>query len=365
MKVALVYDWVNKFGGAERVLEVLHELYPQAPLYTSVYFPPSSSWSSKFEIRPSFLNKWPLAKRHHEFYPFLTPLAFESFNFSDFDLVISVTSAQAKGILTLPSTCHLCYCLTSTRYLWSGYKDYFKNKPFSLLSKPLLKYLRFWDKIASQRPDFYFSISENVKRRIKRYYSRDSMVIYPPVDVNKFSFKEKRKGDYFLLVSRLVAYKKADLAIRAFNKLGWPLKIVGRGKQMPKLKLLAKKNIEFLGRLTDSKLVGYYQNCRAVIFPQEEDFGLVPLEAQACGKPVLAFKGGGALETVIEGKTGTFFYPQTTEALTKALRNFRAEDFSPKACRVNAEVFSKENFKKKFRQAVEDQYQKWQKQKQI
>ncbi len=365
MKVALVYDWVNKIGGAERVLEVLHELYPQAPLYTSVYFPPSSSWASKFEIRPSFLNKWPLAKRHHEFYPFLTPLALESFNFSDFDLVISVTSAQAKGVLTLPSTCHLCYCLTPTRYLWSGYKEYFKNKPLSFLSKPLLKYLRFWDKIASQRPDFYFSISENVSKRIKKYYLRDSAVIYPPVDVNKFSLKREGKGDYFLLVSRLVAYKKVDLAIRAFNKLGWPLKIVGVGKQMPKLKLLAKKNIEFLGRLTDSKLVGYYQNCRAVIFPQEEDFGLVPLEAQACGKPVLAFKGGGALETVIEGKTGTFFYPQTTEALIKALKKFKAESFSPEVCRANAELFSKENFKKKFSQAVENQYQKWQKQKQI
>ena len=361
MKIALVYDWVNKFGGAERVLEALHEIYPNAPLYTSVYNPNSALWALKFKVKPSFLNKFPLAKNHHEFYPFLTPLAFESFDFSDFDLVISVTSAHAKGILTLPSTCHICYCLTPTRYLYSGFKDYFKNKSFLFLSRPFLKYLKSWDKVASCRPDFYFSISENVKKRIKKYYLKDSEIVYPPVDIDKFFIKDNKVSDCFLVVSRLVNYKKVDLVIRVFNKLGWPLKIVGEGRQMTKLKALAKKNIEFLGRLTDNKLVGYYQNCRAVIFPQEEDFGLVPLEAQACGKSVLAFKGGGALETIIDGRTGTFFYPQTQRALVKALKKFKVKSFSPEACRRNAEIFSKDNFKKNFKQAVKSKYKKWQK----
>jgi len=361
MKVALVYDWVNKFGGAERVLEALHEIYPTAPLYTSVYSSNSTPWSLKFRVKPSFLNKFPLAKNHHELYPLLTPLAFESFDFSGFDLVISITSAHAKGILTLPSTCHICYCLTPTRYLYSGFKDYFRNKFFLSLSKPFLKYLRFWDKVASCRPDFYISISENVRKRIKKYYLKDSEIVYPPVDIDKFFTKGNKPSDYFLVVSRLVNYKKVDLVIKVFNKLGWPLKIVGDGGQIFKLKFLARKNVEFLGRLTDSELVGYYQNCRAVIFPQEEDFGLVPLEAQACGRPVLAFKGGGALETIIEGKTGTFFYPQTQKALAKALKEFKVEDFDSEICRRNAELFSKDNFKKNFKQAVESKYKKWQK----
>ncbi len=357
MKVALVYDWVSKIGGAERVLEALHEIWPEAPLYTAVYNSTTAPWAKKFQVIPSFLNKFPLASKHHEFYPWLTPLAFEGFDFSDFDVVISVTSAYAKGIITRPSTLHFCYCLTPTRYLWSGYHQYFKNKPLRFLSKPLLKYLRNWDKVACQRPDFYLAISENVQKRIKKYYHRSSKVVYPPLDINKFFIiKEKRSSDYFLMVSRLVAYKKVDLAIKAFNQLGWPLKIVGIGSQMSRLKIMAKRNIEFLGQLTDNELLSYYQNCRAVVFPQEEDFGLVPLEAQACGKPVIAFKAGGALETVVEGRTGTFFYPQTSQALIKTLKVFKAKDFNPGVCRKNAKKFSKQSFKDNFKKAIEREY---------
>jgi len=379
MKVAFVYDRVNKWGGAERVLLGLHELFPDAPLYTAVYHPQMAPWAKEFKVIPSFLNKFPLAKSRHEAYPHLMPLAFESFDFSGYDVVLSITSEAAKGIITKPETLHLCYCLTPTRYLWSGYQEYFQNKAFRFLTKPIVLYLRSWDKIAAQRPDVYLTISENVKKRINKYYSRNSEVIYPPVDLKKFQilpqsgiplrgtnskFQTNSKfkiqnSKFFLVVSRLdFGYKKVDLAIEAFNQLGLPLKIIGTGTQMRNLKRKAKKNIEFLGQLTDKELLGYYGRCQAVIFPQEEDFGLVPLEAQACGKPVIAYRGGGALETVREGPTGVFFSPQTAEALVKTVANFRPEKFDPDDCRRNTKRFSQERFKKKIKRLIEKEWKK-------
>jgi glycosyltransferase involved in cell wall biosynthesis len=370
MKVALVYDRVNKIGGAERVLEALHEIWPEAPLYTAVYNPTTAPWAKKFQVIPSFLNKFPLAKKHHEAYPWLTPMAFESFAFSGYDVVISVTSAEAKGIITRPSTLHLCYCLTPTRYLWSGYGEYFRQSFLKILSRPIVAYLQKWDKIAAQRPDTFIAISKNVQKRIKKYYGRESEVIYPPVDTEKWQIKKNYplsisplRGipsechyPFFLVVSRLVPYKKVDIAVEAFNQLGLPLKIIGSGSEGRKLKIMAKPNIEFLGQLTDQELLSYYQDCRALIFPQVEDFGLVPLEAQACGKPVITFKGGGALETVIEKKTGTFFYPQKPAALIKKLKEFKINDYQPEDCRQNAKRFSQEIFKKKFKNLVEEKY---------
>jgi len=362
MRVALVYDRVNKWGGAERVLLALHKIWPQAPLYTSVYDPVGASWAKDFEVRTSFLQNFPLAKTGHEFYPWLMPLAFESFNFDEFDLVISVTSEAAKGIITKPKTLHICYCLTPTRYLWSGYEEYFKTRWLRLLMKPMVKYLRKWDLVACQRPDFYLAISKTVQERIRKYYGRESEVIYPPIDINKFKIKNEKlkttikNEKFFLVVSRLVPYKRVCLVIEAFNRLGWSLKIVGIGREMRRLKRMAKQNIEFLGQLTDEQLVDYYQNCQAVIFPQEEDFGLVPLEAQACGKPVIAFKAGGATETVIEGITGELFYPQSPEALVEKLKNFRPEEFQPAECRRQAEKFSLEEFLKKFKDFVESKW---------
>ena len=373
MRVALVYDRVNKIGGAERVLEALHEIFPDAPLYTAVYNPETAPWATKFKVVPSFLQKFPFTKSRHEVFPYLMPMAFESFssrggpafggNFDEYDIVISVTSEAAKGILTKPKTLHLCYCLTPTRYLWSGYEDYFRTSVFKFFSSPLVAYLRHWDKIACQRPDVYLAISANVQKRIKEYYRRDSAVIYPPVDLEKWKTENRRQKteNYFLVVSRLVSYKRVDLVIEAFNQLGLPLKIVGKGIQEMMLKRMAKKNIEFLGQLTDEQLLSYYQNCQALIFPQEEDFGLVPLEAQACGKPVIAFGGGGALETIIEGKTGEFFYPQTSEALVKVIKSFKAARYQPEACRQQAEKFGKEIFKKKVKEVVEKEWKKHQK----
>ena len=360
MKVALVYDHINKIGGAERVLEALHEIWPEAPLYTSVYWSKGAPWSSKFKVIPSFLNRFPLAKKNHELYPGLMPLAFESFDFNDFDLVISITSAEAKGIITKPTTKHFCYCLTPTRYLWSGYEQYFKNKILKIFTKPIINYLRNWDQVAAQKPDSYLAISQNVRERIKKYYNREAEVVYPPVDIDKWQIAKSQKGketkkdsDYFLVVSRLVAYKRIDLVIEAFNKLGLPLKIVGTGSQESRLKKMAGSNIEFLGQLTDQELLGYYQNCRALIFPQDEDFGLVPLEAQACGRPVIALKVGGALETVIEGKTGTFFESPNANSLIKAIKKFKMDNYQAKDCRQNAEKFSKIIFKRNFKEWVE------------
>jgi len=355
MKIALVYDRVNKWGGAERVLLALHQIWPQAPLYTAVYHPSAASWAKDFQIIPSFLNKFPLASSHHEIYPWLMPFAFESFNFDEFDVVISITSEFAKGIITKPETLHLCYCLTPTRYLWSGCKDY----PIKFWMKPILARLRLWDQLASQRPDLYLAISKTVKKRIKKYYQRESEVIYPGIEIEKFSDSNYSSVDgsgYFLIVSRLVSYKHIEIAVEAFNQLGWPLKIIGRGRQENDLKKRARSNIEFLGGLTDKELIGYYQNCRAVIMPQEEDFGLVALEAQAAGKPVIAFARGGAAETVINGKTGLFFKEQTAESLIKALKKFKRLNFNPDTCRRQAEQFDVKIFQKKFKNYVEKTY---------
>ena len=364
-KIAFVYDRVNKWGGAERVLLALHEIWPEAPLFTSVYDPKGAPWAKDFEVIPSFLQKIPFVQSRHEMLAPLMPIAFESFNFDDYEVIISVTSEAAKGIITKPKTLHLCYCLTPTRYLWSGYEDYFSSTARQLVSLPAIGYLRKWDQIAAQRPDYYIAISENVRRRIRKYYQREAEVVYPAVDTERFKgskvqrFKVNTKYKiqdtrYFLVVSRLVPYKRIDIAVEAFNQLGWPLKIVGTDSEMRRLKRMAKDNIEFLGQLTDEKLIRYYQGCQAVVFPQEEDFGLVPLEAQACGKPVIAYNGGGALETVVAGKTGLFFYPQTAAALIKSLKGLKSLTFKAGDCRKQAEKFSKEIFKKKFRKVVEN-----------
>ena len=362
LRVALVYDRLNKWGGAERVLLGLHKLFPNAPLYTSVYDPQKAPWADVFEVKTSFLQNFPFAARH-ELYAILMPLAFESFNSDEFDLVISVTSEAAKGIITKPKTKHICYCLTPTRYLWSGYNEYFKNSYLRFLSKPVVSYLKFWDKIAAQRPNTFIAISKEVQRRIKRYYGRESTVVYPPVGINsKFETRNSKQyqntkykiqnSGYFLIVSRLVPYKKIDIAIKAFNKLKLSLKIVGVGSEEKHLKSISGKTIEFLGNLTEDELVSYYKGCRALIFPGIEDFGLTILEAQSFGKPVIAFRGGGALETIINGKTGIFFNEQTIESLTQSIKQFSNMTINPKDCIRNAEKFSFERFKKEFMREI-------------
>lgn len=358
MKVALVYDRVNKWGGAERVLLVLHELFPNAPLYTSVYNSKKAEWAGVFDVKTSFLQRFPNASSKHEFYAPLMPHAFESFSFDGYDLVISVTSEAAKGIIVKPETRHICYCLTPTRYLWSGYDEYFSNKMLRSLSRPVVSYLRHWDKIASKRPHKYIAISKEVQKRIKKYYGRSSEVIYPPVtlinvaDSHLPDVANDAYGKYFLIVSRLVPYKKVDIAIKAFNKLKIPLKIVGTGVEEKKLKKIAGSNVEFLGNLTDGELLRYYKGSSALVFPTNEDFGLAVLEAQMFGKPVIALRKGGALETIIGGKTGEFFYPQHEEALIKILKGFNNRKYEISDCIKQAEKFNKKRFKKQFLESI-------------
>jgi len=361
VKVALVYDRVNKWGGAERVLLALHEMFPGAPLYTSVYGPRRAPWAKVFpKIYTSFIQKIPFAKNSHELLGWLMPLAFESFNFDQYDLVISVTSEAAKGVITKPQTKHLCYCLTPTRYLWSGYEEYFPNPIMRWLTQPIVKYLRNWDRVAAQRPDVMVAVSTAIKERIKKYYGRESKVIFPPGGSPRKnsllrvspqaktsrSFLLEANRPYYLVVARLVPYKKVDLAVRAFNKLGLPLVVIGTGSEQFKLKLKSKKNIKFVGQVSDEELARYYRGAKALIMPQEEDFGLVAVEAQGFGVPVIAYQKGGAKDTVIDGKTGLFFDQQNPESLSRVIRGFDKHHFNEEELILHAGKFSKANFKK-------------------
>ncbi|HSA83395.1 MAG TPA: glycosyltransferase [Patescibacteria group bacterium] len=357
MKVALVYDRVNKWGGAERVLLALHKLFPNAPLFTSVYNKKTAQWADVFDIKTSFLQKLPFVRTRHDFVPYLMPSAFEQFSFDDYDLVVSVTSEAAKGIITKPTTKHICYCLTPTRYLWSGYDTYFSDKTLKMLTKPVVSSLRKWDKVAAHRPDVMIAISKAVQERIKDYYGRDSVIIYPPLDqglvIRDQGLGKRKKGKpYFLVVSRFVQYKRIDLAIEALSDLGLSLKVIGSGSLEKRLQAKAGKNIEFLHNLTDEELVAYYKGCEALVFPGVEDFGLVMAEAHRFGKPVIAFAGGGALDIVVDGQTGIFFKEQTTASLREAINRFHGSLFDPKIIMKQAEKFSFDNFKKQFTDVV-------------
>ncbi len=361
MKVALVYDRVNKWGGAERVLLALHEMFPDAPLYAAVYSPKNAQWAKVFpEIHTSFLQKIPFLNTRHELLGTFMPIAFETFDFSGFDLVISVTSEAAKGIITKPPTKHICICLTPTRYLWSGYDYYFRNPVLRFFSRPAVRYLRKWDKMAAQRPDKIVAISGAVKERIDKYYGRESEIIYPPVDANKFQIASSKSQtnhnlqnhEYYLLVSRLVPYKRVDLAIEVFNELKTPLVVVGRGSQAWELKLKAKKNIKFVGAVGEEELAGYYKNAKALVMPQEEDFGIVAVETQAAGAPVIAYAKGGASDTVVSGKTGVLFKTQNKESLKNAIKKFEKMNFDKEEIRKNAQRFSNENFRKELKKVI-------------
>lgn len=349
MKVALVYDRVNKWGGAERVLLALHELFPNAPLYTAVYDEKRAPWARVFKIKSSFLQYFPFAKTYHELYPWLTPMAFETFNFDQFDVVISVTSAEAKGIITKPKTLHICYCLTPTRYLWSSAKDYESQGVLGYGLRVVSSTLKRWDLISSTRPDHYIAISTRVKNRIKKYYNRDADVVYPPVEITQ---GVKEKGDYFLVVSRLVRYKRVDLIVEAFNELGWPLVVIGDGLQKKELMQKAQSNIQFIDRhLTDKELAAYYESCRALLHAADEDFGIGAAEALAHGKPVISYGKSGVAE-IVDTKTGILFDEQNKHAIISALHAFMKRKFDPELCRKQAQRFSKKRFIKEFKTKV-------------
>lgn len=357
-QVALVYDWVVKWGGAERILLALHDLFPSAPLFTSVSRR-QLEWANQFTVQSSFLNRLPGAVRHYRWLAGGMPLAFENLDFRPFDVVISVSSWAAKGIITTPQTFHLNYCLTPTRFLWSGKEIYAHQPGFGLVSglvragkKIANGYLSSWDVTASARPDAMFAISKTVAERVKKFYHRRAEVVYPPVETDLFQPpKQPVKRDGWLVVSRLEPYKKVDMVVRVFNRLGWPLTVVGTGSQEKVLRRLAGPSVSLVGCVPDEKLVSYYYSCQGVVCSQEEDFGLVAVEAQSCGRPVVAFKRGGFSETVIP-KTGTFFSSQTDEALYKTLIRFRPEQYSVRACRTNALRFSRERFLFDFKKKV-------------
>ena len=347
LKIALVCSWLNQYGGAERVLETAHSMYPDAPIYTSIYWPEALPDAYRdWDIRTSFLNKWPLVKKHHQPFLALYPFAFESLDLRGFDVVLNITSAFAHGIITSPDTLHICYCLTPARFLWD-YEKYVLREGLGRLARralpPLVAWLRIWDKQAADGVDRFVAISRAVQARIGKIYRRPSEIIYPPVHVPEVK-PSPDTGDYFLSLGRLIPYKRVDIAIQAFNRLGLPLHIVGEGRDYERLKSMAKPNISFLGRLSDEEARNEYAGCRAFVFPGEEDFGITPLEAQAAGRPVIAYAAGGALDTVVDGKTGVFFGEQTLEALQDAVARFQQTPFNPHAIRQHARQFSAERF---------------------
>lgn len=358
MKVALVAERLNVMAGAEKHLLALSDVYPEAPIYTALYTPKTmpSEFHSK-DIRVSFAQKVPGAARYHQRFLPVFMLAFEQFDLSEFDVVISINHACAKSVITRPDTLHVCICCSPMRYAWDMYHDYLKasrkGRLFNTVAALTMASARTWDARTANGVDKFVAISRHVASRIRKYYRRDSVVIYPPVETGRFSISDEL-DEYFLMVSRLAPYKKVDLAIEAFNALGLPLLVIGEGEQENRLKALAKPNITFLKGQTDAQVAAAYQKCQAFIFPGEEDFGITPVEAQAAGRPVIAFRRGGATETVKDGVSGLFFDEQTPESLIEAVRRFQATQFDPAAVRANAMTFDRSVFMSSIARFVED-----------
>jgi len=361
MRIALVHDWLTGMRGGEKCLEVLCELFPSADLYTLLHIPGSvSATVEQLKINSSFIQHLPFSRAQYRKYLPLFPLAIERFWLEQYDLIISTSHCVAKGAIPRHDALHICYCHTPMRYVWEMYDAYFGKGRAGLgtrlLMAPVAGYLRAWDVRSSDRVHYFIANSQNVRERIRRHYNRDAEVIYPPVDVPDFRVSSC-DGGYFLIVSAFAPYKRIDLAIEAFNKTGERLVIVGDGQENQRLRVLAKSNIEFVGSVPRDQLAEYYESSIALIFPGEEDFGIVPLEAMACGKPVIAFRKGGALESVVEngeGRTGVFFGDQTVERLLDAIERFRRTSFDPQRIREHASKFDRPVFKSKIKAFLED-----------
>lgn len=344
------------------MLECFCELFPYAPIYTLVYN--KDLMHGKFEgknIKTSFVQKLPFAKNHHRIFPHIMPMAIEQFDFSAYDIVLSDSSSYAKGVITGPETLHICYMHTPMRYAWDDCQKYTQDFYFPSFIKKLvplaMNYVRIWDRTSAERVDKIIANSNFVAKRIKKYYRKNSLVIYPPVNTENFYISKKREN-YFLMVGRLIAYKRFDIAIQAFNNLGLKLKIIGRGPELKRLKRMAKSNIEFVGRVPDEKLADYYAKCQAFIFPQEEDFGIVAIEAMASGRPIIAYRGGDIPEHMEEGKMGVFFENQTADDLTEAVNKFREMNFNSEYIREKAKKFDKNLFKDRILQYITEEFDK-------
>ena len=364
MKIALVHDHLVQVGGAERVLRIFNELYPDAPIYTLVYdqqkigslLPPSA-------IRTSFLQGIPFGKKKYQWLLPIMPTATESYNLEEFDIVLSSASAFAKGIITKSTALHICYCHTPTRYLWTDTHQYIRELKVPYPIKKVLPFmltrLRMWDALAAGRVDKFIANSQTVRERISKFYRRESDIIYPPVALDKFS-DAKEQDNYYLAGGRLVSYKRFDIPILAFNRLGIPLKIFGDGPEYKKLKSIARKNIEFMGAVDDTTRGELYRKCIAFINPQEEDLGLTALEATASGRPVIAYAAGGNLETVVDGVTGVFFYDQDYAALIDTILHFDPSLYDGETLRSYSLRYSVERFKKEITDYIDRQWTQWQ-----
>lgn len=356
MKVALAHDYLREYGGAERVLEVLHEIFPDAPLYTAYYNPQSLGENGKrfktWNIKTSWFQRFPFANKLLSPFRLFAPMMFESFDLSEYDLVISSSSAAylAKAVITKPETLHISYIHTPPRFLY-GYTtsfNYKKNPLTRVLGEVANHFLRIYDYEVSQRPDILVANSKNIKQRINKFYRRDSEIIYPPIDLSEFTLK-KEEGEYFLALNRLVRGKGTEIIVAACSALNLPLKVAGTGPEMENLKKDAGKTVEFLGWVSDQERIKLLSKAKALIVASEdEDFGITAVEAQAAGVPVIAVKAGGYLETVIEGKTGEFFERADTESLMKVLQNFDSKKYKQSDLKSNAQRFSKDTFKKTF-----------------
>jgi glycosyltransferase involved in cell wall biosynthesis len=340
MRIALVHDALNQIGGAEYVLRALHDMFPHAPIFTLVddgQF--AKMFFKRADIRTSFIQKLPWGIKKFKWYLPLHPTAMEHFDLSSYDVVISDSSAFSKGIITRPETIHICYCHTPPRFLWHDTHNYtedlHQNRSVKRFLPAVLTYLRSWDQLAAQRVDKFIANSYTTARRIKKYYRRDSTVINPPIVWDDF-YIEKNIGDFYLMVGRLRPYKRFDLAIKAFNKLGLPLVIVGRGEEYKRLRRMAGPNIMFLQNINDQQKAWLFARAQAFIHPQEEDFGFAAVESMAAGRPVLAYNRGAAIENIIPGVTGAFFKEQSVDALIEAVRAFEPNDYNPEVIREHA-----------------------------
>lgn len=357
MKIALVHDWLNQKGGAENVLEVLVDLYEGPPVYTTIYDAASMPETYRaWDIHPTWMDHLPAIYRHHGPYLPLYPLAWDGVDLSDYEVVLSNKSGFCHGVHTGEAT-HICYCLTPTRYLWQ-FDQYIQQETVlspSFILRPVIRLLRRWDFDAAQRVDHFVAISSAVQQRIERFYRRQSVIIYPPVETERYE-PASRIDDYYLVVSRLIGYKRVDLAVQAATRLGKRLLVAGSGRDRDRLEEMAGPTVEFLGRVPNADLPDLLARCKAFLFPGLEDFGIAPVEAQAAGRPVIAYRGGGALDTVIEGRTGVFFDDLTVESLCAAIARFEEMDFDAGVCRENARRFDTEVFRQELAAYVEARY---------
>lgn len=361
MKTAIIHYWLTNMRGGEKIIEILCDIFPHADIFTLAYNPDLISKKiNRHNIQTSFIQNLPFGVSKCQQYLPLHPFASEQFDLSGYDLVISSESGISKGIILDPFTCHICYCHSPMRYLWNMYHEYKKGmgKIKRILWAIISNHMRQWDYINSQRVDYFIANSKNVRLRIKKYYNKESEVIYPPVEFSKF--KNNPSKEFYLFLGQLNPYKKADLAVRAFNKSNKKLTVIGDGPQKKELKKIAGSNIKILGKQSDSAVVNFYSKCKGLVFPGEEDFGITPLEAMASGKPVIAYRKGGALETVIDGKTGILFDEQNEISLLQAINRAEKIQWNFEQIRDHAKKYDTDATRQKLNNFIINKYNEFQ-----